>query len=254
MLASSDIVFLGGESLPLAATAWAATPSSGDTPQRPEYSVPGRPLAGRLMLRPPAHCPPTENVLPFPKAAIPLARAVWETTREQEMKLRAPLAPEHGKTPFRCAALCHCRTPTLHPRIFALSKGRGHGSAPPPFHRRPLSATLPVRWCARPFCRASSTWLRTCHRPRPCLTGINAAHHSPQCEHGISPACDFGRTASLSRPRHHARETPVVERSAPQSQARQDLALPSQAFPGHERSPHAYGDRQGAFGASKGCP
>ena len=154
--------------------------------------------------------------------------------------------------PLRCTlSLPHS---IASPRIFALSKGRSHGSAPPPFHRRPLSAPFPVRWCARPFCRASSTWLRTCHRPRPCLTGINAAHHSPQCEHGISPACDSGRTASLSRPRHHARETPMVERSAPQSQARQDLALPSQALPDHERSPHAYGDRQGAFGASKGCP
>ena len=187
MLASSDIVFLGGERIPLAATAWAATPSSGDTPQRPDYSVPGRPLAGRLMLRPPAHCLPTENVLPFPKAATPLARADWETTREQGMKLRTPLAPEHGKTPFRCAALCHCRTPSLHPRIFALSKGRGHGSAPPPFPRRPLSATFPVRWCARPFGRASMVWRPHLPPPAPMpdwhqrgtpLTPMRARHFS----------------------------------------------------------------------------
>lgn len=145
-----DLLF-GGASLPHAATAWAATPSSGDTPQRPDYSVSGQPLAGRLMLRPPTHCPPTENVLPFPKAAIPLARAIWETTREQGMKLRTPLAPERGKTPFRCAALCHCSTPSLHDLIFALSKGRSRGSAPPPFHRRQLSAPFSVRWCARPF-------------------------------------------------------------------------------------------------------
>lgn len=35
------------------------------------------------MFRPSAHCPPTENVLPLPKVAILLARAIWETTREE---------------------------------------------------------------------------------------------------------------------------------------------------------------------------
>lgn len=186
------------------------------------------------MPRPPAHCQPTENVLPFPKRPC-LWPAPFGKPQESgdEAPHRARAQARQDAVPLRCTlSLPHS---IASPRNLALSKSHSHGSAPPPFRRRPLSASFPVRWCARLFGRSSSTGLRSCRRPRPCPLGIITAHHAPWKR--ARPFFRFdgsGRTASLSRPRHHAQETPVGECSAPQSQARQDFALPSPAFPNHK--------------------
>lgn len=116
---------LGGEGLPLAATACAATPSSGDTPQRPEsLHQPGNLSPTAAQSRPPATATLRKECQTVVKTAPPLALSRPGDRQSPWMMLRTTeLAPRRSNTslPLRFDSV-HGSPQGGTPRTSALSK------------------------------------------------------------------------------------------------------------------------------------